>query len=166
MSYDYVRIENKIATLHEKLPHMPNNGRQWLADNVWWIVLIAATVGGFGAVMLLLVTLVGGVFLAGAAFLFSAKFGGLALLIATIVITLTFANVVVAIMSVIPLKHKLKKGWRLFALSLLIGFAAALLTDFLGRNEWAILKEVIFLTIGLYALFEIRGYFNTAPVVS
>jgi hypothetical protein len=130
-----------------------------LADNVWWIVLIAAVVGVFGAVMLLLVTLVGGVFVAGAVFLFSAKYGGLALLVATIVVTLTFANVTAAALAVNPLKGKMKKGWLLLGASLAFGFAAALLTDMLRQDGWAVIKEIVFFGIGLYVLLEIREHF-------
>lgn len=156
----YREIEAIVVGWHARSPHLSSNGRQWLANNVWWIVLIAAIAGAFGAVMLLLITLVGGVFVAGAVFLFSAKYGGLALLVATVVVTLTFANVVTAALAVSPLRMKRKKGWLLLALSLTLGFVAALLTDLLRQDEWAVIKEVIFYGIGVYVLLELREYFT------
>lgn len=160
MKKNYEKIENRIAVFHADMPHLPQGGRKWLADNVWWIVLIAAVAGGFGALALVLVTLLGGVFLAGAVFLFSAKFGGLSLLLAVVVVALSLVNLAVAIMAISPLKDKLKKGWLLLGLSLLIGCIAAILTDLIKQDTLAVVKEVVFLAIGVYVLFELRDYFT------
>lgn len=163
MHHMYEKIDNKIVDLHAKLPHLPTNGRQWLANNIWWIVLIAAVVGAFGVFVLMVFTLIGGIFWIGAAFLFAAKFGGLALLAAMLVLFLTLANVVLAIMAISPLKTKRRNGWLLLLASLFAGFIAALLTDFISVNEWAAVKEVVFFAIGLYVMYEVREYFTQTP---
>lgn len=161
----YEMIESKVIDFHAKLPHLPNTGRQWLADNVWWIVLIAAVVGAVGAAALVLVTMIGGVFLAGAVFLFSAKFGGLALLAVTAAIMLMLANVVISIVAINPLREKMRKGWLLLVASLAVGFVAAILTDIVQLDDWAVIKDGLFLAIGLYVMFEIRDYFTKTPAV-
>lgn len=156
------KIEQRLADLHKNLPHLPLNGRKWLADNIWWIILIGAIATGIGVFALVLLTLLGGVFVAGAAFLFSAKFGGLALLLAVLIVGLTVLNLVVSIMAITPLRAHMRNGWLLLSASLIISFIAAVLTDVIKQDAAAIIKEVIFLAIGMYVIFEIRNYFTLA----
>lgn len=160
------KIELYLAQLHKNMPHLPQGGRKWMADNVWWIMLIAAILGGIGVLALVMLTLLGSIFVAGAVFLFSAKFGGPALLIAVIIVALTILNFVVSIMAVKPLKTHLKSGWLLLAASLAISFTAAILTDLIKQDPTAVIKEIIFLGIGAYVIFEIREYFSGLPPIA
>ena len=160
MSAWYEKSEVVLSDIHKTLPHLPVNGRRWLATNIWWIVLIAAVFGVIGAIIAILLTIVGGVFVAGAVFLFSAKFGGLALLLAVLVVALTVLNVVIAVLAIGPLKAMMRKGWLLLTASLLIGFMVATLSDIIRHDEWAIVKNAVFMVLGIYIMFELREYFT------
>jgi uncharacterized membrane protein YfcA len=158
-------VKSAIITYHARMPHLPENARRWLSDNLWWIVLMAALFGAFGVAILVLITLLGGVFLAGAVFLFSAKFGGLALLLMTAAVGLMVTNVIVSIMAIKPLQAKVKRGWNLLCLSLVIGFVAALLTDAVRHDIGAVIKDVLLVSIGMYVMLELRRYFPVMPRV-
>lgn len=155
------RIERKLADYHATLPHLPEAARQWLTTNIWWIVLIGAAAGLFVIVVLMLITLVGGVFLAGAVFLFSAKYGGLALLAAALAVALMIANVVILGLAITPLKSRARKGWVLLMVGLFVGFIAALVIDLVRSDDGAVLKDGLLFAVSLYAMFELRGFFTS-----
>jgi hypothetical protein len=162
MGVKYEKVTKYVAELYGHLPHLPLNLRKWLTSNMWWIVLIGAIIGGFGVLCLVLITLLGGIFLAGAVFLFSAKFGGLALLIAVIIVALLIANVVIAIMAINPLKLRMKRGWDLLTVSLVLIFTAAVLTDISKQDSIAIINDIFWLAVSGYFLFEIRSFFMSS----
>lgn len=159
-------LEERVANWYKQIPHLPKGGQKWLAENIWWLVLIGVIIGALGALSLVLVTLFGGVFLAGAVFLYSAQYGGLALLIAAIMIGAMLLNVIVAAMSISPLKDKQKKGWTLLFIALLLTFVSMLLEDLLRFSFFGIIEDVLRVAVGGYFLFEVRDWFGRAAVVT
>lgn len=153
-------LEKEIAGWYRAIPHLPKGGQQWLFENIWWMTLIGAIIGGLGALSLVLITLFGGVFLAGAVFLFSARYGGLALLIAAVIVAVILLNVVVAAMAVSPLKTKQKKGWTLLFVALLLALVSMVLNDLVKLSFFGILEDLLRVAVGGYFLFEIRELFN------
>lgn len=156
-------LEVRIAQWYKPVPHLPQGGQKWLTENIWWIALVGAIIGAFGALSLILITLFGGVFLAGAVFLYSAKFGGLALLIAAVGVGVTLLNIVLTAMAVSPLKNIQKKGWSLLFIALLLSAIPMILGDLLRLHIFSIIEDVLLVAVGGYFLFEIRDQYNTSP---
>lgn len=160
MKRDFERVVVKVAAFYRHAPRLPTAAKEWIARNVWWIVLIGAIIGGLGALSLALITLFGGIFLAGAVFLFTAKFGGLALLISVLLVAALLANTIVLIMAIIPLKTQARKGWNLLVVSLTLNLAVAVLTIVLKQDLVPFIWNVLWVGIGGYLLFEIQEYFR------
>jgi hypothetical protein len=152
-------LEVRIAEWYKPLPHLPQGGIKWLTENIWWLILIGVIISAFGAVSLVLITIFGGVFLAGAVFLYSAQFGGLALLIAAIAAGVSILNIVVAAMAIDPLKNKQKKGWSLLFIALLLSFIPMLFGDILRFHIFSMIEDVLMIAVGGYFLFEIRDQY-------
>lgn len=153
-------LEVRIAEWYKPVPHLPQGGIKWLTENIWWLVLIWVIISAFGALSLVLITLFGGIFLAGAVFLYSAKFGGLALLIAAIAAGVSLLNIVLAAMAIDPLKNKQKKGWSLLFIALLLSFIPMLFGDILRFHIFSMIEDVLMVAVGGYFLFEIRDQYG------
>jgi hypothetical protein len=150
----------KISVLYRDMPHIPATARGWIAGNIWWIALIGAIIGAIGVLSLVFITLLGGIFLAGAVFLFTAKFGGFALLLSVMLVAALIANAVVLIMAISPLKARLYKGWYLLAVSLALNLLAAVLTLILKQEIITFVWNIMWVGVGGYLLFEIQAFFQ------
>ena len=151
----------KVGALYRDAPHLPATARGWIAGNIWWIALIGAIIGAIGVLSLVFITLLGGIFLAGAVFLFTAKFGGFALLLSVVLVAALIANAVVLIMAISPLKARFHKGWYLLAVSLALNLIATILTLILKQEIITFVWNVMWVGVGGYLLFEIQSYFQT-----
>lgn len=161
------KIETVVAGWLKSVPHLPKGGQKWLAENVWWIVLI----GVIGLAIGILVT-IGSIF-AYLAFLGNATsyygvyvaspYGG-GWIIATLVsLAFSVALLIVSAMAISPLKAQHKKGWSLLFLSFVISAVNTVVGAILTFNPLTFIFGLIFGAIGLaifaYFLFEIRSHF-------
>lgn len=156
------KIENVVAGWHQKLPHMSTNARQWLANNIWWIVLIAAVLQGaaiFGALMMLLV--VNG-FLRGVMglYLFGVEPSSLMTFTAFLSLILYIINLILMIVAITPLRHKLKKGWTLLFIVMLINAVPVVLDLIWSFDVGSFVINAMFIAVLVYFLFEIRHLFK------
>ncbi len=165
------RIENTIAGWLKPLPHLPENGRKWLADNVWWIVLIGAILSVLAAFAAISALLYATAIISTISSSFYGTIGyGVynAWDISWLVISVLFlvANIVVMAMAVNPLKGKELKGWNLLFLLLLISAASSITNILVHFNIFTFISSLIFaalgLAIGAYFTFEIKPYFKRA----
>jgi len=157
------KIETMVAGWLKPMPHLPVNGRKWLAENVWWIVIIWVALSGLAAITLL-----------GALSFFSAVTTGVAIMTDTIVYTgwflfvalislaFMFAQLVLMIIAINPLKKFQIKGWKLMFMTILLSAAGTLVGVVLNFNAGSIMSlatGAINFLIGAYLLLEIKSYF-------
>jgi hypothetical protein len=157
------RAEEIIASWHEALPHLSQRARVWLAENIWWVVLvwvIVVIVGMLGALSK--------VFLGGAVSALLIALGGFAgaalgsfiLLVILVPVAFSIANLVLVGLSVSPLKARRRRGWTLLFIAQLINLAVVITRLIFGMTIPAVFGGFASVLLGLYVLFEIRSYFG------
>jgi len=161
------QLETLIENWLKPLPHLPNDIQKWIANNVWWITLVAA----FGSAIATLMAL-SGIF-AYMSFVGNASnyVGFYAVSsyatgwIWSAVVSLAFLAISTVLLSkaVTPLKEHRRWGWDLMFIILLIGAAQAFLSAVFSFSFFEFIFGVIFsalgLTISAWLLFGIRSYF-------
>ncbi len=156
------KLEQTIATWYKSLPHLPENGRKWLATNVWWLTLIGVILSALGLLGLLFGTLLVGVFFTGVAGVAGAALGGLLFFGALVTVVLGGISVVLGGMAITPLKAMQKKGWTLLFILMLIEAASMVVSNGLSYNIMALVWGLLWAAVGGYFLFEIRDYYKEA----
>jgi hypothetical protein len=156
------KLENMVAGWFEKMPHISTKSREWLVQNVWWLVLVWTILGALGIFWVFLgVTLLGAVF-AGVGGAVGAAVGGFVVLVTTIAMLTSIIAVVLSAMAVSPLKMRQKKGWSLIFIVILLGVLSDVLMFLFDMNFFSLIWSLLFTAMVTYFLFEIRGYFNAA----
>lgn len=160
------KLETTIADWYKNVPHLPKNVSKWIAENVWWIVLIAVILGVFGL-------FTGFVAIAGLSAL-TASYGaanpyyGAAMMQANVGASLAAAwvalaglavSTVVMALAISPLKDQKKKGWDLLFLSDVVYFVIAVIGAVVSFQFFGIISPIIGAAISFYFLFEIRSHF-------
>ena len=155
------KLEGVIAGWFKNVPHLPPTGQKWLAQNAWWLVMVWVILGVFGIVSLLMVTFFASAFLTGFGPV-GAVVGGLAFVAVTIALLFAIVNVVLAAIAISPLKLMQKRGWMLLFVVALLNVTADVIAFLLDLNLFALIWNLLFIGVGTYFLFEIRGYFDGA----
>lgn len=168
------KFEKMVEGWLKPLPHLPEKGRTWLANNVWWLALIGVIGSVLGAINMFYaasvasryVNYVNDIYSAwGVSNPHSSGFLGLDWSLSLIISTLGLAaGAVLMAIAISPLKTKQKKGWDLMFLAMLVSVAVQLvgvLFDF-GNLIGGVLSAAIGAAIGVYFLFEIKPYFKKA----
>lgn len=154
------KLENTIAGWYKQLPfHIPANIRKWLAENLWWLVIIGVVLGILG-----IITSLQAIFIASSYsnLLPYAVASGLGTtLTVSIWINIAMLLIMVAIeaMAVSPLKQQKKWGWDLMFLLMLLSAVLAVVSSILSMNILGLFPVAIGLVIGGFVLFEIRSNF-------
>ena len=163
---DYVnKLEKIVLGWAKNVPHLPTNGQKWLADNAWWIVLVGAILSGIAVLVSL-----GGLFtlisLEGAvsnAYYVTASYSGLAIANAAVSLVFLVLNGLLLAIAVKPLQAKLKKGWVLLFMTLLLEALSVLVHAVLTFNVVSFIVSILFgaiaLAIAAYFIAEIHGQF-------
>lgn len=163
---EYVeRLERTLAAWYGRLPHLPEKGRRWVADNSWWIVLIGTIVMALGMIGVLSVLLAGTMVLSVFAGLYGAVFGGILALLTLLWIGLYVLTTVLMAMAINPLRMHAKKGWRLLLWVMTIGVAVEITYVFVSADVGSFIWSMIVTALGSYVLFEIRHYFTETAKV-
>ncbi len=159
------KLEDSIAKMMASMPHLPAGGRKWLGENVWWIVLVGASLGAL-SIIVGLVNLMNTITMVNA---FSAYVPvgsyGIGWAITTAVVGMIFSamQIVVLALAIKPLKEGKRSGWNLLFMATLVAAVAAVVAGVLTLNVLSfiltILFSAIFLGISLYFTFEIREHF-------
>lgn len=166
------KFEDTIGGLLKPIPHLPTAGQKWLAENVWWIVLVGVILSGISVL-----TSIGGIFsymaLVGTATSYFGYYGAQSYSswwIVASVISLLFmiAIVVISAISINPLKAMNKKGWDMLFLTLLISAASIVVSLIVNITSmgvgliFGLIFGLIGLAIGAYFIYEIRSHFKAA----
>lgn len=159
------QLEHKIVSWFKAAPHLPEAGQKWLADNVWWIVVIGIVLSGM-AILGLLFTVFGTLsVLGGYGVSFYASTTFLVIVVIRSLVSLLFTGLNVALLAfaITPLKEKQKKGWVLLFIVWLLNAVSIVVSGVLTLSVFGFITTIIFGALGLavagYFLFEIHGQF-------
>lgn len=153
-------IEKQIAEWLKDLPHLPEKGQKWIAENIWWLstlYVVLATVA--------IVIIVCGLAISA---LLGAKVGTMVLvygnstffvILSILTFLLLIATVVIVGVAIQPLKRLQKAGWDLLLLVFLINIVGSLISLIIDWGIRPLLSTIIFTLIEVYILFEIRSFF-------
>jgi hypothetical protein len=156
------KLEVKLADWYKTMPHLPQQGRKWLATNVWWITLVCVIlmcIGIFGIITL--------TFFAGAALSFyggatGIAIGGIVVIAALALVAFMAITVALGTMAITPLKMMQRQGWILLFIIMLIRVVEQLVSFIFSFNLFGLIWGLFFTAIGGYFLFEIRDFYGKA----
>ena len=166
MSY-ISKIENMVSGWLKPVPHLPKGAQKWIAENVWWIVLI----GVIASVINVLIS-IGAIFtymaLVGTySYVYSASPYGAGWIIGSIA-GLLFSALIIALLAtaISQLKNGQKKGWDRLFLVVIINAVSVVVGAILTFNIVGFILWIIFGAIGVaisaYLTFQIRSHFVAA----
>jgi hypothetical protein len=150
------KIEKMVATWMKDMPHLPKGLTKWLAENAWWLVIIGVVLSVLSLLMALTALTVGSVVLGT---LGAAALGGTLFVGALISLVGSAASAVIEGLAISPLKVMNKKGWDLLFLSVLVGFAGAVVSSLIGMNIMGVVWAAVAAAISFYVLLEVKPYF-------
>lgn len=152
-------IEQTVAGWMKSLPRLPEVARTWLAQNIWWIVVIGAVLSGLGILGNVL-TIFGGAFLI--SFL-SPAFGAVALIAGLVSIGFGLLQVILLSLAIVPLQNRQEKGWKLLFITWLVAVVDMVVSAIVSFNPVTFIGTLllggIILGVFGYLLFEIRDHF-------
>lgn len=164
------KLEKTVADWYKSVLHLPAGGQKWLADNVWWVVLI-----GLILTVLSVFPLIAGVLFVGAVAgglgaayggAYSAALVGTALIAVWVLIAFLLFEAVLMALSISPLKAHKKKGWDLLFIIALVNVVSVVVSGLIGFNFMALVWGLLWSAVGAYFLFEIRGHFGPKEKVA
>ena len=157
------KLETTLAGWYKQVPfHFPPNGRKWLTENVWWLVLIGvvmsilALIGAFKLMMYgnELVSQYQAV--AGYYGVRDSSWNYNTAIWVGIIFGL--AILVIEAMAIQPLKALRARGWYLLFAAMLVGALSAVVSAVLNYDLGSLIGAVIGFAIGGYFLFEIHPF--------
>lgn len=157
------KLESTLEKWHAKMGfNLPVKVRQWIACNVWWIVII-----GIAAAAATALTLINAMFWGKVGWIvvdrgyFSAGINLGHNISNWILVAALFAALIIQIRAVPLLKEQQKTGWDLLFLALVVEIAGSALSVLL--RGYGIISSLISLlvsaVIAWFLLFEIRKFF-------
>jgi hypothetical protein len=158
------KVEHRVAAWYEKAPHLPVGGRQWLGENVWWIVLVGTILGAFGILNIVFFGTLAALFVVGFGGPVGAAIAGVAAIVMVLSLIGAILEIVITALAIKPLKDKQKKGWSLLLLALLVALGFVLLTFLFNFELSSFIISVLWTAVVGYFLFEIRDQFGPVTV--
>lgn len=162
------KIEKTLEGWFKPLPHLPENGRKWIANNVWWINLVGLALSAL-AILSIAGSLITALSAASVVNSYMAVYG-LSVYTPGWIISTSISMLSVAVMMLLmfmaikPLKDMGAKGWNFLFIATLLSSALSVVGNILSFELLYLVPGLIGVGIGLaismYFLFEIRSYFK------
>jgi hypothetical protein len=160
--------EKASGRIISNIPNLPKGGQKWLAQNIWWIVLVGVILGVVGIISQIkhLVDINTAVNTLGVfgQYIAQRAFSGWWMTVYVITLVLSALVLFIASQSIQPLKKKQAKGWRILFFSLVAGLVAAVVAAVLGLDVANIITStaigLIAFLIGAYFLFQVKSFFE------
>ncbi len=159
-------LEKTLSKWYKDLPHLPKGFTEWLAENIWWLVVIGVVLSVISLLFLIPAALIVLGITSGVASTYGypgamgVTGAGLAWLSITLSIAALVITTIIEAMAINPLKVKAKKGWTLLFAVAVINFAFNIVFSLVDINIFGIFTAVLWAAVWGYFLFEIRSYFG------
>jgi hypothetical protein len=162
------KIENTFTEWLKPIPHLPSNVRKWLAENVWWIMLVGVIMSVFSALILLVsIAALGSIMelnYANERFITVSTVGFWQALLSVVAFLYMIIFIIVVSSAINPLRHMQKKGWDILFMIFLLSVAYTAIDILLGSNFYTFIPNLLLgfvvTTTGAYLINEIRSYFK------
>lgn len=154
------KLESKVASWYKDVPHLPANAAKWIAQNIWWIVLIGVILGAMTVFSIVSVTFFAGAVFIGYGGAIGAAVAGIALIAVIFSLAFWVVELVLMGMAISPLRAQQKKGWTLLFMVALLQVVAHGVSFLFNLNLFSLVWSLLYVAVGLYFLFEIRGQFG------
>jgi hypothetical protein len=159
------KIEQKVVSWFKTTPNLPNEAKKWLADNVWWFVIIG--------VILSIINILRGLSVLESqlsmqgtvanSYYVSASVSDWVIVTVSVSLVFLILEAILLFFAIQPLKEKQKKGWVLLFAAWLISAVALVVNALLTLGVLSFIISILFggiwLAISGYFLFEIHGQF-------
>jgi len=156
------KLETMVASWYKTVPHLPPEGRKWIATNAWWVVLIGVIINVIALWGLMTLLFFAGAILSASAGLAGVALTGVLWFASLVFFAFGVLIIVLGALAVKPLKVMRKKGWMLLFIILLLTVASHVV-DFLFKfNLFELVWGLLGAAVGGYFLFEVRDYFGVA----
>ncbi len=168
------KLEKRLAGYFKQLPNLPQAGRTWLAENVWWLALISVIISALSLVYALIGVISLVVWTATPVF-YGAYYSATAISAAWITsasLTLLFVLVITVLMAqAVPFLRTMRyRGWMLLFTVYLVNALRIVVMALLTGSITGFIAGIIFGAIGLaivgYFLFQIRSFFGAGEKTS
>ena len=165
--YRVRKLESLTENWLAPFPHLPDTIRKWLADNLWWLVVLVSFSMAISAIVTLGYLFQYMSYLGNAPGYLSAYTSSqypVGWLLTTL-LALVYLSVatVLYVKAATPLKEHMRHGWDILFIILVIGAAKMFLDAVFTFNIFGFIFGLLFELIGImiaaYFLFEIRSYF-------
>jgi len=167
------KLEKIVGGWLKPVPHLPEKGRKWLADNVWWLALVGVVLSVLSAISAFYGAMFGNNYANYVDSIYKAyginnpNSGVFGLNMSMYMLVMYIGIVVGAVIMGLAINHlkvKHKKGWDLMFLALLVSIAIQVVSVLFNLNNLigGILSVAVGAAIGSYFLFEIKSYFKKA----
>lgn len=161
-------LEKTLNDVYRNVPHLPKTFTQWLADNIWWLVIIGVVLSILSLLALIPLALFAFGLSASVATAYTtdvSSFQG-AWLSVGLQLAVLIATTVIEAFAISPLKVKAKKGWTLLFIAALVNTVANIIISLVDFNIFGIVTGLLWAAVWGYVLFEIHGYFGAAHKVA
>ena len=166
------QLEKMVEGWYKSVPHLPKGGRDWLADNVWWIALLGVILGVIGLFTLVPAALISlGITSTLAGFSSLTYTTSYYWLFALLSLLSLLVTTMLMALAASPLKAKSRVGWKLLFLNLVVTTVLSIISSVLSLTLMYgtsggvfpfisnVLGAAISFLVGGYFLFEIRDRF-------
>lgn len=153
------KLEVTFGTWLRDVPHLPVNLRKWLAENVWWLVIVSLVLSAMAILGILAATVFVGVIGSGYSPAAGIVLGGAVFMASLLFLAMFIVMTVLQAMAVGPLKALQKRGWDLLFLVALISLISGVIVSFLTFDLGGIIRSVFGAGVAYYFLYEIVSYF-------
>lgn len=167
------KLEKTVAGWYKNMPHLPVGGRKWLADNIWWIALVALVLSVLAIFPLVAAVMLAGAVVGGMGAAYGGAYGaagvaltGTVLLAVWVTIAFLILEVILIGMSISPLKAHKRKGWDLLFILALLNVVSVVASALIGFNFMSLVWGLLWSAVGAYFLFEIRDSFEGSEKVA
>lgn len=167
------KLEKSLGELFKDLPPLPKNAKQTLASFWPWLALL------FGILQLAAAWSLWRLFdrtqpLIDLANSYSQYYTGTTIGYSSFEKTMIYVAIamlvvqgIIMLMAFSPLKDRLKRGWDLIFLSLLLSVAYAVVTIFIdGRGVGSFIFSLLMTVIGLYFMFQLKDLYSDKPAAA
>lgn len=156
-------LEGRLKGWYDRVPHLSNDSREWLANNIWWMAIIGVVSLTLSLILIVRELLVA-LSIASHVFVvmlpqYAHMTGHTWVLLTLQIVQFVFTMLLMAV-AVQPLRARARQGWVLLYWSFLVNFGLEIVATLLGSDLGGVLMAIIRATIAGYLLFEIRSYFE------
>lgn len=155
------KLEDQLAPLFKDMPALPKGFKDALVQYWPYIALVLGILQLLAAISLFGLVATANTFISYAGYVTGNAYTGFSLIAAYAGIVLLLVNAVIFLMAYSPLTKKLKRGWDLLFLSIIINLVYGITQVFIGsRGVSSMLGSLLGTAIGLYLLFQIRSLYT------